>query len=408
MKYSYFARQPIIDINKKTIGYELLFRDGHKNCFPNIDTNLATIKLLSENILTTQNDMLEGLLGFVNFPYQSIIDDIPFLFQPKTFIIEILEDCQPTNELLEKVKKLSKHGYTLALDDFTPKKEWLVFLPYIDIIKFDIRIFPIDKAQNLISQMNGSKIKFLAEKVETFAEFEAAKEAGFSYFQGYFFSKPEVIKRKTLESSTFSIIQLLSEISKLELDIDAIEKIISRDVTLSYKLLRFVNSLISLTREIQSFRQALVYLGEKSLRGFISLVIVTSTPDDKPQALYSLSIQRAKFFEILAPKIDSKLQSNHAFLTGILSLLDCLLDKPLAIIISEIPIDFVIKMALLEREGILGSLLKLVSAIEHVQWQEVDTMRRKLNLSDNDIFEAYNKAISWTNSVMSTVKVGSS
>ncbi|GAB2664867.1 EAL and HDOD domain-containing protein [Vibrio panuliri] len=400
MKYSYFARQPIMDVDKQTIGYELLFRDGPKNSFPNIDADLATIRLLSDHILTTKQDTLGDLLGFINFPYQSLIDDIPSLFPPSNLIIEILEDCPPTDALLQRVKQLYHSGYTLALDDFVPAPEWQPFLPYVHIIKFDIRTISIGDAREFIRQHGKNRLRYLAEKVETAAEFELAKNAGFDYFQGYFFSKPEVVQKKALEPSMLTVLQLLVEVAKPEIRFDQLEKLVARDVTLSYKLLSYVNASANVTSKIQSFHQALVYLGEDRLRKFISLVALASNDNDKPDYLYSLSIQRAKFCELLATQVSPAPQSSHAFLTGMFSLIDCLLDRPLDQVVNQMPVDSEVQGAILEKRGTLGGLLVLAKAIERARWDKVTTIGQRLRLNDEQVFNAYDAAIAWTAELM--------
>ena len=189
--YSYVARQPILDLKKNTIGYELLFRDGPKNTFPAVEAEAATSRLLSDHFLSSQCNATNNKLGFVNFPHQSLINLVPTLFSSNNLVVEILEDCIPNQELLNAIKTLSERGYKLALDDFEPNPLWTPFLPYIDIIKFDIQATPILKAKLFIRHCEKYNIIFLAEKVETYEEFEQAKAAGFTYFQGYFFSKPK-------------------------------------------------------------------------------------------------------------------------------------------------------------------------------------------------------------------------
>ncbi|WP_150141614.1 YuxH family protein, partial [Candidatus Enterovibrio escicola] len=162
MKYSYIARQPILDKSKRTVGYELLFRDGPKNTFPAIDPEHATSRLLSDHFLSTHYATLGDKLGFVNFPYQSLINKVPTLFPPESLVVEILEDCEPTAELLEAVKEMAGLGYKIALDDFVPSKEWRPFLPCISIIKFDIQAVPLEKAKLFIDRLTGSNIQFLA------------------------------------------------------------------------------------------------------------------------------------------------------------------------------------------------------------------------------------------------------
>lgn len=401
MKYSYVARQPILDKDKKTFGYELLFRDGPKNTFPVIDAEEATSRLLSDHVLSTQYATLGDKLGFVNFPYKSLINRVPTLFPVDSLVIEVLEDCEPTEELLEAVKEMSQLGYKIALDDFVPSKAWREFLPYIYIIKFDIRIVPLPKAQLFIDRFAKTGIKFLAEKVETYEEFEHAKQIGFDYFQGYFFSKPEMIQRKALKPSFMSIIQLLTEISHERIDYEKVEALISKDVTLSYKLLTYVNSSALVKKKIQSFKQALIYLGEDKIRKFISLVALAATHSQKPDYLYGLSIQRARFCELLIRKQPSSIDPSKAFLMGMFSLLDSLLDLPIEQIIAEMPIDKAIKLALTEESGALGQLLSLIKAYERAEWDNVSQLCQALQLSQDTLSECYDEAVAWAAELLS-------
>ncbi|NIY91559.1 EAL and HDOD domain-containing protein [Vibrio diazotrophicus] len=396
MKYSYIARQPILDGDRKTFGYELLFRDGPKNTFPEIDPDKATSTLLSDHFLSTHYQTLGNHVGFVNFPYQSLINLVPTLFPSDSLVVEVLEDCEPTPELLEAIKKIATQGYRIALDDFVPSKEWQPFLPYVSFIKFDIRIVPIAKAGVFISKLKGSKIKFLAEKVETYDEFEQAKKAGFDYFQGYFFSKPELIQRKALQPTFLTIVQLCKEIAKDEIDYKELESLIARDLSLSYKLLTFVNSSAIVSSKIQSFKQALVYLGEQRLRQFISLVAIASTDSSKPNYLYGLSIQRARFCQLAWSKSRQSSDADLAFLTGMFSLLDCLLDQPLESIVELIPIDEAVKLALTQGKGALGQILSLSKAYEHADWDQVSELAKSLELSDEVLSQSYDEALQWS------------
>ncbi|QDC92675.1 EAL and HDOD domain-containing protein [Vibrio furnissii] len=396
MTYSYIARQPILDSDRKTVGYELLFRDGPKNTFPEIDPDLATSRLLSDHFLSTHHNMLGNHLGFVNFPYQSLINMIPTLFPTNSLVVEVLEDCEPTGELLQAVRKMAHMGYKIALDDFVPSPEWKAFLPYVSIIKFDIRIIPIEKARLFINKLKGSKIIFLAEKVETYEEFEQAKAAGFRYFQGYFFSKPEIIQRKSLEPAFLTVVQLCKEIAKDEIDYKELEALIAKDVTLSYKLLTFVNSSAVVSSKIQSFKQALVYLGEERLRKFVSLVAIASTHSDKPDYLYGLSIQRARYCELVYSRLSENSDMGNAFLTGMFSLLDSLLDQSLESIINEMPVEESVKQALVAESGTLGDILSLTKAYEQADWEKVSTIATRLNISDEVLSSCYDEAVSWT------------
>ncbi|CCO48345.1 putative signal transduction protein containing EAL and modified HD-GYP domains [Vibrio nigripulchritudo SOn1] len=400
MKYSYVARQPIFDSDRQTMGYELLFRDGPKNTFPDVEPELATKRLLSDQFLSPNQNNLGTKKGFVNFPYQSLINQIPALFPRSSIIIEVLEDCEPTDELYDALKDLYRLGYKIALDDFIPNPDWKRFLPLISIIKFDIRTVPIGKASFFIAKLKSTKIQFLAEKVETYEEFQQAKEVGFTLFQGYFFAKPEMIQHRAIEPSLLNVIQLCKEISNDELNYDVIERLVSSDVSLSYKLLRYVNSTSSVANEIKSFKQALVYLGEDKLRKFVSLVAVSNANEGKPNSLYTLSITRARFCELVADLYKGQVDKSLAFLTGMLSLLDSLLDQPMEDILHSIPVDPSVKEALLNQTGVLGNIITLVKAFEQADWETTIAKRTELKLEENCIAECYRGAINWSQELM--------
>lgn len=396
---SYLARQPVLNRNKETIGYELLFRDGPNNCFPDVGDEHATHRLLADNFLTSStSDVTAGKKAFVNFPYSSLIKRTPLLFPKKCFIVEVLETCEPNDELFDAIVELNIKGYTLALDDFIPSPQWNRFLPYVHIIKFDIRQTPIAKAGFFIRRHRekGSALIFLAEKVETYEEFMCASDAGFNLFQGYFFSRPELLSRKTLKPSALTTLRLYQEISKTEVNFDHIENIIATDVTMSYKLLRHVNNLtITRAKPISSFKQALIYLGERKLRRFVTFVATSHATEDKPLSLYHLSLQRARFCECFSQHISLKINGNQAFLTGLFSLLDSILDQPIETLIDQLSLDPIIQQALIYHRGELGCILRLAIAYDNADWDLIKQLSQTLQVEESVVAELYLDSIKW-------------
>ena len=365
-----------------------------------MEPELATSRLLSDHFLSTHYNTLGDKLGFVNFPYASLINLVPTLFPKDSLVVEVLEDCQPTDELLHAIEKLFQAGYTIALDDFIPSKAWKRFLPYVSIIKFDIRLVPIAKASMFMSSLKGTKIEFLAEKVETYEEYQQAKDAGFHYFQGYFFSKPEMIQTRALNPAFLTTIQLCKEIAQEPIDFKEVERLITLDVTLSYKLLTYVNSAGGSSTQIRSFHQALVYLGEQKLRKFVSLVAVASAKEDKPDSLYGLAILRARQCELIIEQLNVKEEPGQAFLTGMFSLLDSLLDQPLEQVLNSVPIDEEIKRALIDKKGILGAVLAMVVAYEQARWDDATKIRNRLKLNEEQLGKTYDQATIWAQELL--------
>lgn len=402
MTATYVARQPILNRNKNTLGYELLFRDGERNAYPaHIESNRATYRLIVENFLSVGlNPSIPSSRCFINFPYQSLIRRLPLSLPKDKVVVEILETCQPTDELLEAVKELYQAGYMIALDDFTSTPEWERFLRYTHIVKLDIMQMGLDEACGLVRAHQGKKFSFLAERVETEQEFQQAKEAGFKFFQGYFFSKPEIIKTKYISPEQVIAMELFQEVCKPDVDFQRVESIVAKDVALSYKLLRFVNTMSPrLEVTISSFRQALVYLGQEKLKMFVSLAVASYVSDKKPKELYGLSLQRAQFCQRMSRYQAFEGHTEQAFMIGLFSLLDALLDLSLENLVEQLPLCKSIKVALLRREGPYGTLLALEESFEHADWQQIDEHCADLGLSVEQVRTELTEARRWSHTV---------
>ncbi len=402
--YSFVARQPILDTKQKTVAYELLFRQGLTNAFPKISSEQATTTLISEQFL---NQPLESLVGkslaFINFPYSMLVGGVASCLPADQVVIEILEDATPDDVLLNTVKEMKGSHFRLALDDFVMGSEWERFLPYIDVIKFDFRISKHSDIADYIANHREAypKLRYLAEKIETNEEFEEAVNMGCSLFQGYFFSRPEIVRQKALTDNQVTITQLLSEVIRDDIDYDKIEMILNRDISLSYKLLRYVNNVrYGKFDPITSFRHAVVYLGKKEMRRFISLVYATSVADNgKSDELSKMSLIRGKFCELLAQKRRT-VDPQNAFLCGLLSLLEAMLDRPFREILSQIPIADEIKSALIDKKGELAFYIGLVIDYESLDWQRVSLRVKKLGLSEQEAINLYIESTTWSNKVL--------
>ncbi|MDG3086676.1 HDOD domain-containing protein [Vibrio hannami] len=407
--YTYVARQPILNKSKQTIGYELLFRDGEQNAFPSsVGENRATYRLVVENFLSMgRSHSVHSSRSFINFTYDSIVHELPLILPKDQVVIEILETCEPTPELLKEILKLNRSGYMIALDDFTFDHKWDEFLPYIHIIKIDVLRHGIDDACDYVIEQKerGITASFLAEKVENQDEFEAAVEAGFRYFQGYFFSKPELVQQKYVSPEQVLALELIKEVMQPEVDYKRVEQIISKDLSLSYKLLRFVNTMSPrIDKPIESFRQALVYLGQEKLKVFVSLAAASYVSGNKPVELYSLSMQRAQFCLLMSRVSQFQGYRNQAFIIGLFSMLDALMDTPLEQMIDDLPLSDNAKQALLSREGTLGCLLKLQECYEKGDWLGLEDICNELDLELADVSPILVEAQKWSQQMLEMSK----
>ena len=395
--FSYVARQPIFNRRQQTMGYELLFRDGECNAFPSIDANEATCRLVLENYMAIGEDQAyRGQRNYINFPHSCLVNLIPLLLPKNKVVIEILETCIPNDELFLAIKYLHQKGYIIALDDFEYDIKWQRFFRYVHIIKLDLLMLGLEKACDFVRNNRHIKVKFLAEKVETYDDFQVSLAAGFDLFQGYYFSRPELLKRRKVAPSELTTIQLLQAVSAEPVNFTDIETIISSDVSLSYLLLRYVNQTNQrLVEPISSFHQALVYLGEEKLRMFVGVVATAHAALDKPKALYALSLQRAKMCETLVDYSPLVIPTQQAFLAGMFSLLDALLDSSLAELLVLLKLQPTIQAALLQRQGELGQVLNLVDAFDKADWSQVTRECHGLGLSEQQVQDSYLQAVAW-------------
>lgn len=403
--FAYIARQAILNKKKELYAYELLFRDGENNCFPDISPDEATSKILTDSHLDLGlEDISAGKPVFINFHQDTLLHRFPTSLDPKKVVIEVVETVKPTSELVQACKTIKDLGYTLALDDHDFDPKWDVLIPFTDIIKVDIIECDEQTLIDNIGKYVDSKIKLVAEKIETIEDFEKYRDMGFDYFQGYFFARPEIVKQKKLPTSKLSLIELINVSSAVEFDLDKVNNIIQRDVSLSYKLLRFINNpLVNKTHKISNLRHALNYMGQVEVKKFIALLALANLGDNKPVELLHLSLIRAKFCDLVG---QAKSLSNNpptGFLLGLFSLLDALLDQPMQNIVEKLPIGEDIKAALCGDENELKQFLALIRAFEGGYWKGVATISKQLSLDLNMTHAFYNESLKWGNTMKQSV-----
>ncbi|MFZ1982847.1 MAG: HDOD domain-containing protein [Desulfatitalea sp.] len=397
---SYVARQPIFNSRKQIFGYELLFRDGAAAYTPDIDGDIATSTVLGNAFFNIGFDTLTGgKKTFINFTQNLLIKKVPLLLPKQETVVEILENVQPIPELIAACREIAEKGYTMALDDFvfTPDLKPLIELAHI--IKFDFRLSSMEQIQSYLNQIerhNG--LQLLAEKVETPEEFKRAKELGFEYFQGYFFCKPELVKGKEIAGSQMVLLQIMAEVNKADFKFNELERLIAPDVSLSYKLLRYINSaFFAKSQTTTSIQQALVYMGEAEIRRFVSLVAMSGLAKGKPDELIRAACIRGKFCELLANGKTGTASSSELFTLGMFSLIDAIVDQPMEKIMRELPLADKIKSALVDRKGDLMGYLGLMEFYEKGQWPLVTRVAAALDIAESKLPDFYRQACKWAN-----------
>ncbi|QUI63060.1 HDOD domain-containing protein [Pseudoalteromonas sp. A22] len=405
--YFYAARQPIFDVQRELIGYELLFRDGLNNVFPEIDGDEATSRLVEGSQFTFGlDDLTNQRPAYINFTLETLAKGYVQMLAPEQVVVEILETVQPGKRLLACVKELKEQGYTLALDDYHHQNVWRHFFPYIDQIKVDLLATNLEQVHAIKTAIQDfPNIDLVAEKVETYEQFELAKSLGFKYFQGFFFAKPEMVKTKALAPSELAMAELLYETSSVEPDLARITQVFERDVNLSYKLLRYANSAVFKRRaEISTIKQALVVLGSEELKRLISLLFASQLNTEKPKELLSLSLLRAHFMEAIATKANKISDTGSTFLVGMMSLMDAILDDDMASLLTKLPLSQEIKSTLLKKPSAFGIYLDLAESMEKGDWESVETISKSLGVTSQNIAELYQKSQVWSDTQIKAIE----
>jgi len=393
----FVARQPILNRNNEVFAYELLYRTNEKNFFDqSVTSNVATSLLLMNSYYTFGIDTLVGeSKAFINFDKNLIIAEIPMLLNKEKIVVELLEDIVPDKEFIKKVKKLKENGYIIALDDYVIDYPYDELVELSDIIKVDFFGNTQDQLRLIAFNMRGKGKKLLAEKVETQEVFEWAKSVGYELFQGYYFAKPAMVKGKGVNDSSYQYIRIMEELNKSEPDYKNISSIIEKDVSLTYKLLKLVNSNFTSSRKITSIQHGLSILGIESFRKWISLAMVQNLSGNKPMELMKISMTRAKFMELIGLNTKLKKQASEMMLVGILSVLDAMLEKSMIEIVQELPLSESIKNALILEPGDYTNAFKTVLRFEKGDFDNVHNCAETLGINCEMIPKFYYEAIAW-------------
>lgn len=389
----YVARQPIFEKSQKVYGYELLFRNGlENNLYDATDGDQATSSVLSNSFHTIGMDTLtNGKPAFINFTRNLLIDEIATAFPKNLVKVEILETVQPDEAVLNACSKLKKAGYTLVLDDFILAADIEPLIALADIIKVDFLITRGKERSKIMEKIGDDNIQFLAEKVETVDDYKQALKCGYEYFQGYFFSKPVIISGRELAGYKQTYLHMLSAIHNPNIEFAELESIIKHDVSVSYKLLNYINSaFFGLPSKIRSIKHAIAMLGLTEVKKWLSVIALSQIGRHKTEALLTTSLIRANFCELLAPKVG--LDKSECFITGLFSIIDAFLDRPLESILAKLPLSDDIKAALSGEGNAIRRLLDVVIAYEKGKWEECQTLASRF-VEEDDLPQAYFEAV---------------
>ncbi len=390
MKEIYFARQPIYDRKLQIAGYELFYRHAEGDTTAQfLDAEVAT----SQVVLNTVTEVgLERVVGkhkaFINIARDFVLDGHLTNFVLPQLVFEIAGDIMVDEPLVQALRDLRQQGYRFVLDDYEDNEANWALLEVADYVKVDLLTTPEDEVRRLVPLLRRHRIALMAERIETQAIQELCQSLGFDYFQGYHFSQPKLLKFHSVPTNQLTVLQLLSKLYNPNVEIKNIEMLISQDVALTYKLLRYINSAyFNMPRRVQSIQRAVVLLGIKNIRSWATLISLSNV-DDHRSDLITVALERAKMCELLAEATGFK-QKETGFTIGLLSVLDAMTQAPMEAILAALPLDEEVNQALLKHEGPLGRILACTLAYERCDWEALDT----LGLDPSQINDAYLTAL---------------
>ncbi len=400
------ARQAIFDRKRQLYAYELLYRsDSKRNEFDGTDATSATEHVISNTLLSIGlENILCGKKAFLNFDHRLLSNGMHLSLPRQTIVVEILETVKPTPDLIALCESIHKEGYSIALDDFVSQPEFEPLTRVADVIKVDLRSTSKEEQERLLRVYKPQGIMMLAEKVETHEEFEWARKAGYDLFQGYFFARPVIVSGRQIPAVQAICLRLLRETQKRDLDFQRIEVLIRGDVSLAFKLLRYVNSALFARRQkTSSIGPALVMLGEEGIRRWVALATLPMLATGKPGELVTLSIVRARFCERLA-QLGTQARHSDAFIMGMFSLLDALIDCPLDEALHSIDLDASIREALLgtaPEQNILAKIYQLTRRYEAGDWDEIEQLAADCGVPASAVGAAYIESTLWADRLLS-------
>lgn len=374
-----------------------MYRDFSKENTEILNGDLATSQVLINSFSTIGIESItQKKRAFINFTKNLLIQEIPTVFDKDIIVVEILEDIEITEEIIEACKELKKSGYILALDDFIFDKSYQTILDITDIIKVDFLYSTKPQREKIEDVAREYDIKLLAEKVETRDEFIRAQNLEYTYFQGYFFKKPEILEGDEIPVFPNNYFRALNELNKKEPDFNKVADIIRSDMSLSYKLLKLINSAAyGLRTEVESIKQALMILGINEIEKWLNLIVLKKLAEDEPKEIMRTSLIRAKTAEAVGKIMGEKVNTSEIFLVGLFSMLDTLMHQDIKLIMKDLPISQRVKDAILGEAGIYRDILQLVIFYEEARWNMVDLFCKKLELDKEIVSTSFISSIEW-------------
>ena len=390
----YVARQPILTSNEQVFGYELLFRDGVEDYFQSTDPDVASRSTVDTSMLMGLDILCDGRRAFINCTRDTLLKDYVTLLPPAQAVAEIVKSVAVDDLVEAACIRLKKGGYMIALDDFVVDDPRSGLARFADIIKIDTKSTSAEHQAAIFKRHATPACRMLAKTVETRESFSDGKNAGFSYFQGYFFRKPELLHAREIPKHRVNYMRLLQAISSDDLELSEVDGIIKGEPSLCYRLLRYLNSAaFGFSSEIHSVKHGLSILGEREVRRWVRMVATLGAGQDKPSDLVLSAMVRARYCELLGSKIPHG--ESDLFLVGLLSLMDAILEIPMGVVLEGISLDRETRAVLLGQTSNLEPVYRLMLSQEAADWTQLSKLCAQVKLPESVATEYHWKAMQW-------------
>lgn len=404
----YIARQPIFNKSLKVYGYELLFRGETTSAgFDASSGQQATHAVLAGFYENGMRAITDDKVAFINFG--SFIKDINIekIFSPEHIVIEILEDTVCDDDLKATLCRLRELGYNIALDDFVDDIKAYDLVEFATLIKFDLLQTPVSDLHEQVKEAHRRGIFCLAEKVENEEQFDQAKQAGFDFYQGYFFSRPKIVggRREHIKSSAKMYQQILDELHADEPSLRRVSDLIKVNVDISYKLMRMMRNR-SDEVDVSTIQRALAYMGLKEINRWIYVLILADAGKGKPAELFRLSVMRSVFAEKIASLSNQPQLKNKASMMGLFSVLDAMTDLPMAQALEDIVLQKDIVDALVKQQGELYLILFLIIHYERGNWGNIVEVINYFHIQPNELYQAYYESVMVAREILGSLSIG--
>lgn len=394
---AYIARQPIVDSEHRLIAYELLFRHSAFAQRARVESDVdAGISVISNTLFNMGTEwLLKGKMAFVNMESSMLMSSFSTLLPKDNVVIEVLETVRVTPEVLERIRELKQAGYRFALDDFHYLPESESLLPLADYVKLDVLAHTPEELTRMAHAIRQHPVKLVAEKVETPEQFRHCRSLGFDFFQGYYFARPENIVTRVINPTHATVLQLMERVRQ-DAEIHELETLFKKDVALTFKLLRYINSAgFGLSCEVQSIRHAVSILGMQPLYRWLSLLLVTAGSGPTAPTLARTAITRGRLCELLGKENLPRNDQDNLFIVGVFSLLPALLEISMEQLLERVVIPDSFADALLHRTGLYGPFLALAEAMESGEVARLEELSMALMLTPDRVNESHMRALAW-------------